>query len=52
MFDFLTLSVVIDDKIFCVHGGVYVFTSFLCASFTRHNRPFTFDTFNRPDQGR
>jgi serine/threonine-protein phosphatase PPG1 len=21
MFDFLTLSVVIDDKIFCVHGG-------------------------------
>lgn len=24
MFDFLTLSVVIDDKIFCVHGGVYV----------------------------
>lgn len=24
MFDFLTLSVVIDDKIFCVHGGGYV----------------------------
>jgi hypothetical protein len=22
MFDFLTLSVVIDDKIFCVHGGL------------------------------
>lgn len=22
MFDFLTLSVVIDDRIFCVHGGV------------------------------
>lgn len=21
MFDFLTLSVVIEDKIFCVHGG-------------------------------
>lgn len=21
MFDFLTLSVVIDDRIFCVHGG-------------------------------
>lgn len=24
MFDFLTLSVVIDDKIFCVHGGTFV----------------------------
>lgn len=23
MFDFLTLSVVIDDRIFCVHGGEY-----------------------------
>jgi len=23
MFDFLTLSVVIDDKIFCVHGGQF-----------------------------
>lgn len=22
MFDFLTLSVVIDDQIFCVHGGM------------------------------
>ena len=29
MFDFLTLSVVIDDKIFCVHGGArpFVFTA-------------------------
>lgn len=24
MFDFLTLSVVIDDRIFCVHGGEFV----------------------------
>lgn len=24
MFDFLTLSVVIDDRIFCVHGGPFV----------------------------
>ena len=24
MFDFLTLSVVIDDRIFCVHGGKYL----------------------------
>lgn len=24
MFDFLTLSVVIDDKIFCVHGGEHL----------------------------
>ncbi|KAG6820813.1 hypothetical protein H0H93_011107 [Arthromyces matolae] len=24
MFDFLTLSVVIDDRIFCVHGGVFL----------------------------
>lgn len=23
MFDFLTLSVVIDDRIFCVHGGMF-----------------------------
>ena len=23
MFDFLTLSVVINDQIFCVHGGMY-----------------------------
>ncbi len=23
MFDFLTLSVVVDDQIFCVHGGEY-----------------------------
>lgn len=26
MFDFLTLSVVIDDKIFCVHGGMFPFS--------------------------
>lgn len=25
MFDFLTLSVVIDDRIFCVHGGEHRF---------------------------
>lgn len=25
MFDFLTLSVVIDDRIFCVHGGEILF---------------------------
>ena len=24
MFDFLTLSVVIDNQIFCVHGGMYL----------------------------
>jgi serine/threonine-protein phosphatase PPG1 len=24
MFDFLTLSVVIDDRIFCVHGGMVI----------------------------
>ena len=28
MFDFLTLSVVIDDKIFCVHGGASSFIFF------------------------
>jgi diadenosine tetraphosphatase ApaH/serine/threonine PP2A family protein phosphatase len=27
MFDFLTLSVVIDDKIFCVHGGEFSFAT-------------------------
>lgn len=31
MFDFLTLSVVIDDRIFCVHGGVYVLPSIISA---------------------
>lgn len=25
MFDYLTLSVVIDDRIFCVHGGADLF---------------------------
>lgn len=25
MFDFLTLSVVIDDRIFCVHGGTCIY---------------------------
>jgi len=28
MFDFLTLSVVINDQIFCVHGGKYSSTLF------------------------
>ena len=33
MFDFLTLSVVIDDRIFCVHGGgILVFSFYLTAS--------------------
>ena len=36
MFDFLTLSVVIDDKIFCVHGGVYVFAIFCGTPLTCH----------------
>lgn len=31
MFDFLTLSVVIDDKIFCVHGGEHSHFSYLKA---------------------
>lgn len=29
MFDFLTLSVVINDQIFCVHGGM-IFPAFTC----------------------
>jgi Calcineurin-like phosphoesterase len=29
MFDFLTLSVVIDDRIFCVHGGKVFFLVFI-----------------------
>jgi serine/threonine-protein phosphatase PPG1 len=28
MFDFLTLSVVIEDRIFCVHGGQYLSADF------------------------
>jgi hypothetical protein len=28
MFDFLTLSVVIDDRIFCVHGGAQLSAQF------------------------
>jgi serine/threonine-protein phosphatase PPG1 len=27
MFDFLTLSVVINDQIFCVHGGIYPYSA-------------------------
>ena len=30
MFDFLTLSVVIDDSIFCVHGGTSSFITSHC----------------------
>lgn len=26
MFDYLTLSVVIDDRIFCIHGGKFQYT--------------------------
>lgn len=49
MFDFLTLSVVIDDKIFCVHGGQFACPVFpfyqpiyACViSFKVSPRPFT-----------
>ena len=37
MFDFLTLSVVIDDKIFCVHGGVYVLALVPFTKLTYHS---------------
>ena len=34
MFDFLTLSVVIDGQIFCVHGGIFAFLTFHCSYFS------------------
>ncbi len=34
MFDFLTLSVVIDGQIFCVHGGIFAFLTFHCFYFS------------------
>lgn len=34
MFDFLTLSVVIDDRIFCVHGGTCTQASFMIGLLT------------------
>lgn len=53
MFDFLTLSVVIDDKIFCVHGGGYVSPSGPWLQRQRsYARTVAIHTFNRSDQGR
>lgn len=52
MFDFLTLSVVIDDKIFCVHGGMW-WTHFTRAILSNEfHRIVAIDTFHRPDQSR
>jgi serine/threonine-protein phosphatase PPG1 len=51
MFDFLTLSVVISDQIFCVHGGKGSSRCVaLVAPLIMRNRVITVDTLNRPDQ--
>ena len=55
MFDFLTLSVVIDDRIFCVHGGALspFFSIVSCVREpTQLRRLISIHTFNRPNQGR
>jgi diadenosine tetraphosphatase ApaH/serine/threonine PP2A family protein phosphatase len=49
MFDFLTLSVVIDDRIFCVHGGVSAPLPIARLS-AKTLRPVTVNTLHRPDQ--
>lgn len=57
MFDFLTLSVVIDDQIFCVHGGT---CCFIISFFQSKERPLfnalfaralALYPFSRSDQG-
>jgi len=54
MFDFLTLSVVINDQIFCVHGGRWPLPSPGRPRKTRgligDDRAFPLDPFHRPDQ--
>lgn len=49
MFDFLTLSVVIDNQIFCVHGGMSLATPIHRIMLTRL-RSIPFNTFHRPNQ--
>ena len=51
MFDFLTLSVVIEDRIFCVHGGPYS-TPVLSPAHPPPRRPVPLYTLHRSDQGR
>lgn len=52
MFDFLTLSVVIDDRLFCVHGGQHRSAVLSVRNFADHtdDRPLAFYTLHRPDQ--
>lgn len=52
MFDFLTLSVVIDDRIFCVHGGEEVYRSPLKPLLIVLLRFVTVDPLHRSNQGR
>jgi serine/threonine-protein phosphatase PPG1 len=54
MFDFLTLSVVIDNQIFCVHGGrsTHLPNGFYLDSVTHHvrnRRPLALDPLHRPN---
>lgn len=54
MFDFLTLSVVIDDRIFCVHGGRDFFSVVQSKQTTDrdilYSRLISVSTRDRPDQ--
>jgi hypothetical protein len=55
MFDFLTLSVVIDDRIFCVHGGALSPFFSVCQLGDGTDsllRLIPIDTLNRPNQSR
>jgi serine/threonine-protein phosphatase PPG1 len=49
MFDYLVLSVVIDDAIFCVHGGELKFSRACIIYFLKPDfiRPESFNTHNR-----
>src|SRR3954469_7332296 len=50
MFDFLTLSVVINDQIFCVHGGKAALPTQQVCNLITYTRSLPLHSFHRPNQ--